>query len=146
MPGKSFCFTVRLLSFLFACFSENKIIADDQAVNHAFTNPVARQGADPWVIRWQTNYYFCQSHSDGVWVNRAVRLEDIGADNWKCVWRAPVGTSWSKQIWAPELHFLQGRWFIYVAADDGNNANHRMYVLEGTSADPQAPFNFKGKI
>jgi GH43 family beta-xylosidase len=44
------------------------------------------------------------------------------------------------------LHFLQGNWFIYVAADDGDNAHHRMYVLEGASDDPQAPFRFVGKI
>ncbi len=34
----------------------------------------------------------------------------------------------------------------YAAADDGDNAHHRMYVLENDSADPQAPFHFKGKI
>jgi GH43 family beta-xylosidase len=33
-----------------------------------------------------------------------------------------------------------------VAADDGDNANHRMYVLEGTTQNPQDPFTFKGRI
>ena len=122
------------------------LLAGDLAGKHFFTNPVVRQGADPWVIRWQTNYYFCQSHADGVWVNRAARLEDIGVDHWRCVWRPSAGTGRLKQVWAPELHFLQGRWFIYVAADDGDNANHRMYVLEGTTGDPQGPFKLKGKI
>jgi GH43 family beta-xylosidase len=41
---------------------------------------------------------------------------------------------------------LQGKWYIYVAADDGANPHHRMYVLQGTADDPQAPFTFKGKI
>jgi GH43 family beta-xylosidase len=128
----------------------NSVFADGEATNHVFKNPVVARGQDPWVIRWQTNYFLCQSRpdsgSDGVWVNRAARLEDIGVDHWQCVWHAPAGTAHSKQIWAPELHFLQDKWYIYVAADDGDNANHRMYVLEGSSADPQAPFNFKGKI
>jgi GH43 family beta-xylosidase len=144
MPG-IIRFTGWLLLFLLIYFNGNEIFAD--GINgHLFTNPVVAHGADPWVIRWQSNYYFCQSRPDGVWVNRATRLEDIGVDNWKCVWRAPAGTAYSKQIWAPELHFLEGKWFIYVAADDGDNANHRMYVLEGTTGDPQAPFQFKGKI
>lgn len=111
-----------------------------------FKNPVVARGADPWVIRWQTNYYLCQSRQDGVWVNRAERLEDIGVNHWKRVWQAPDEGPYSRQVWAPELHFLQGKWYIYVAADNGANANHRMYVLEGTSDDPQAPFTFKGKI
>ncbi len=127
----------------FAGFDQDEIFAAGQ---HTFTNPVVDRGADPWVIWWQTNYYFCQSHPDGVWVNRAARLEEIGKDHWQRVWRPAQGTAYSKQIWAPELHFLQGKWYIYVAADDGDNANHRMYVLEGTSCDPQKPFVLKGKI
>lgn len=146
MHGRIVRFTVRLLWIWLLGSSQAVVLAEGAAVGHTFKNPVVAHGQDPWVIRWQTNYYFCQSRPDGVWVNRAARLEDIGVDHWQCVWRPPAGTAYSKQIWAPELHFLQGKWFIYVAADDGDNANHRMFVLEGTSADPQAPFNFKGKI
>ena len=124
----------------------NPALGDASASNRFFKNPVLAHGQDPWVIRWQTNYFLCQSRDDAVWINRAERLEDIGVDHWKCVWRAPSGTSFSKQVWAPELHWLQGKWYVYVAADNGDNATHRMYVLEGTAADPQAPFTFKGKI
>jgi GH43 family beta-xylosidase len=126
--------------------SEAAEAATNSPPTRRFLNPVAPHGQDPWVIRWQTNYFFCQSRPDEVWINRSTRLEDIGQDHWKCVWRAPVGTAYSREIWAPELHFLQGKWYIYVAADDGNNANHRMYVLEGTTGDPQDPFRFLGKI
>jgi GH43 family beta-xylosidase len=120
-------------------------IADEVAAS--FTNPVVRRGADPWVILWQDSYYFCQSRGGlGVWVNKADRLQDIGELPWTQVWAPPPGTAWSREIWAPELHYLRGRWYIYVAADDGDNANHRMVVLEGTSQDPEAPFEFKGKI
>jgi GH43 family beta-xylosidase len=44
------------------------------------------------------------------------------------------------------LHLLDGRWYIYVAADDGDNRNHRMYVLRGDAEDPQKPFKLKGRI
>jgi GH43 family beta-xylosidase len=112
-----------------------------------FTNPVVASGADPWVIRHERHYFFCQSRrGTGVWVNKCDRLQDLGIDQWKVVWTPPAGTAYAKEIWAPELHFIQGKWWIYVAADDGNNANHRMYVLEGSSSDPQDPFTFKGKI
>ena len=137
---------VTICLLLFWGFTREKSLAGELGEKPTFTNPVVRQGADPWVIRWQTNYYFCQSRVGGVWVNRAARLEDIGVDDWQCVWRAPAGTAWSQPVWAPELHVLQGRWFIYVAADDGDNANHRMYVLEGLTSDPQGPYELKGKI
>lgn len=142
---RSRIYQITLVAFL-ALASVHSALADDAPTKRFFKNPVVARGADPWVIRWQTNYFLCQSRDNAIWVNRAARLEDIGVDNWKCVWRAPKGTNYSKQVWAPELHWLQDKWYVYVAADDGDNANHRMYVLEGTSADPQAPFTFKGKI
>ena len=111
-----------------------------------FTNPVVASGADPWVVRHGAHYYFCQSDRRSVRVNRSVRLQDLGTNQWKRVWTPPPGTAYSKELWAPELHHLQGRWWIYVAADDGDNVNHRMYVLEGSADDPQAPFTLKGRI
>ena len=43
-----------------------------------------------------------------------------------------------------ELHYLDGAWYVYVAMDDGNNKNHRMYVLKGTdSKDPTKPFKVR---
>lgn len=62
------------------------------------------------------------------------------------VWRPEQGTAYSQELWAPELHYIDGAWYIYVAADDGNNANHRMYVLKSTSGDPTKAFEFVGKI
>ena len=47
--------------------------------------------------------------------------------------RPPPNTHYSGGIWAPELHALEGRWYIYVAAEDPKHGNksHRMYVLGG---------------
>ncbi len=111
-----------------------------------FTNPVVASGADPWVIQREGFYYYCQSNRGSVRVNKCARLQDLGTNQWKTVWTPPPNMPYSKELWAPELHFLQGNWWIYVAADDGDNFHHRMYVLEGLPDDPQAPFRFKGKI
>lgn len=111
-----------------------------------FINPIAESGADPWVIRHEDAYLYCRSDGGRVWVNRSERLQDIGRGNGVVAWTPPHNTAWSKEIWAPELHRLNDAWYIYVAADDGNNHNHRMYVLERTGKDPLGPFDFKGKI
>lgn len=35
-----------------------------------------------------------------------------------------------RQVWAPELHFIDGLWYIYYSASNGDNKNHRNYVLQ----------------
>lgn len=111
-----------------------------------FTNPVIASGADPWVVQRKGQYFLCQSRRGAIWVNKFERLQDMGKRAAVRVWTPPPNTAYSRELWAPELHHLRGQWWIYVAADDGDNHNHRMYVLEGDAEDPQAPFTFKGKI
>ena len=42
---------------------------------------------------------------------------------------------------------IDGKWYIYYAADDGNSDNHQMYVLENTNKDPfKGEFVMKGRI
>lgn len=115
-------------------------------VEETFINPIVESGADPWVIFWENNYYYCRVNEDGISVSQTRRLQDIGQSPQIRVWTPPEGTSYSKGIWAPELHHLDGKWYIYFAADDGNNANHRMYVIEGDTQNPQGSYTFKGKI
>jgi GH43 family beta-xylosidase len=111
-----------------------------------FVNPVVPSGADPWVIRRGNAYYFCQSHDGAIWVGVTDRLERLGSCDWRLVWTPPLSSRYSQELWAPELHFLRGRWYIYVAADEGRNRGHRMIVLEGSRDDPQAPFVLKGVL
>lgn len=121
------------------------LLAVCAAAAQTFTNPIG-PGADPWVLRHDSQYLMCQSGGGNIRVSKAGRLEDIAGASRVNVWKAPATGMWSKELWAPELHRLDGKWYVYVAADDGDNANHRMYVLEGDTQDPQGAFTFKGKI
>ena len=65
--------------------------------------------------------------------------------------RPPPNTDHSADLWAPELHALYGRWFIYYAAGNPQlgNKSHRMYVLGGPPAeqDPcHGPWDFLGPV
>ena len=63
------------------------------------------------------------------------------------VWTPPSSGPYSHEIWAPELHFLNGKWYIYFAADAGTNQSHRVWVLENPSPDPlQGEWIMKGKL
>lgn len=113
-----------------------------------FYNVMMQDGADPWMVRHTDGYYYyTQTTGGNVKLWRSKTLTGIGAGESKTVWTPPAGTMYSSNIWAPELHYLDGKWYIYFAADDGSNENHRMYVLENPSSNPLAgEWTFKGKI
>jgi GH43 family beta-xylosidase len=54
----------------------------------------------------------------------------------------------SKHIWAPELHFLYGKWYIYYAGGEKEDIwKIRPYVLECQGSDPMNdPWIEKGKM
>ena len=109
---------------------------------------ISSSGADPWVIRHDDGYYYMTaSTNDDVTLWRSTSLTGIGGGEKKVIWTPPKSGPTSKNLWAPEIHWLNGKWYVYVAADDGDNANHRMYVLENASPDPfMGEFVMKGKI
>jgi len=114
--------------------------------DNSIRNPVSPNGADPWVTAREGWYYYSYSRANSVWVNRASRLQDAVQQTGKTVWTPSTGQPCSRDLWAPELHFLNGKWYIYVAADDGLNQNHRMVVLESATGDPQGSYILRGKL
>ncbi|HET7174238.1 MAG TPA: glycoside hydrolase family 43 protein [Nocardioidaceae bacterium] len=109
-----------------------------------FVNPIA-EGADPCVVRIGERYLWCQSEANvGVSLWTSDRLTTLGERH--VVWRAPADGPASRQVWAPELFFLDGRWRIYLAASDGRNRTHRSYVLTAESDDPLGPYRLGGPL
>ena len=60
----------------------------------------------------------------------------------------PTGQPYSYDLWAPELVYLRGDWYIYAAATSaaGDNATHRMYALKADTQDPQGAWTMMNKI
>lgn len=115
--------------------------------NQTFTNPLLPRGADPWSIYKNGFYYYTHTIGDSLVIWKTKDLAQLKTAERKTIFVPPKNTLYSKQLWAPELHFIDGKWYTYFAADDGVNENHRMYVLENTSADPlQGDWTFKGKV
>lgn len=119
---------------------------DAPLAENLFVNPVG-EGADPWVTRDPNSprYLWCLSEGNrAIAVHTSDHLESMGQKH--IVWEAPATGPYSKEVWAPELHFLDGRWYIYFAASDGNNANHLSYVLESKTEDPLGPYSLHGPL
>lgn len=117
-----------------------------------FKNPIVpvssgAGSADPSVVFKDGYYYYVKSENDAaIQVVKAKRLQDIGIEPRVTVYTPPSGQMYSKGLWAPEIQNINGKWYIYFAADDGNNNNHRMYVLESDTNDAQGSYTLKGKI
>lgn len=114
-------------------------------------------GCDPWFCEHDGRYYYCYSLGNGVGVKCADTLAQLFDSEGRRVYTAPQNCEYSSDYWAPELHFLDGRWYIYVCADDGKNENHRMfvlscdtpdggYVMEGKIADPSDRWAIDGTV
>jgi GH43 family beta-xylosidase len=107
-----------------------------------FTNPIA-EGADPWVLRHGDRYLWCFSEGNrGISVWTSDRLTSLGTRH--VVWQAPESGPFSREVWAPEMHHLDGKWYIYLAASDGKNENHLAYALESAGDDPLGPYQLHG--
>ncbi|QGY43666.1 family 43 glycosylhydrolase [Maribellus comscasis] len=88
---------------------ENKAVQIDET----FTNPVW-DGADPWLTKQGDNYIYCFSANNGISVSRSKLMTKKGEV--KEIWQAPQSGWNSNCIWAPEIHFIEGHWYVYYAA------------------------------
>lgn len=110
-----------------------------------FTNPIF-DGADPWVIHQDSVYYWCSSTGNGIEISKSYLLTSKG--NSKVVWHTP-DTGWNrKNIWAPELHFINGKYYVYYAGGrEGPPFTwQKAGVLESKTSDPLGEYEDKGML
>ncbi len=112
-----------------------------------FTNPLLEHGPDPWVIAQDGWYYYMNSMGKNITIWKTRDMTDLRDAGKTVVWTAPEKGPMSHDIWAPELHRFDGKWYLYFAADGGKNEGHRVYVLENEAADPTVgTWVMKGKV
>ena len=91
-------------------------------------------------------YYYMNTTGSNLTIWKTRSMAELASAEKKVVWRPPANGPYSRDVWAPELHFLRGKWYIYFAADAGTNASHRIWVLENDAEDPLAgEWQMKGK-
>lgn len=129
-----------LILFYLVCFS-------GVAQSKSFTNPLLPSGADPYSTFYNGHYWYTNTVGNKLVLWKTKNLAELSVAENKTIWTPPVDTAYSHEIWAPEVHFIDGKWYVYFAADDGNNDTHRMYVIENASEDPfEGEWIFRGKI
>ena len=96
--------------------------------------------ADPYVYKHTDGtYYFTASlpDYDGIALRKADKLFDLKDAPEKMIWKKHDKGIMSFHVWAPELHFIFGKWYIYFAAGDVDDIwAIRPYVLECLGDNP----------
>lgn len=115
------------------------------SVSDKFNNPLY-QGQDPFVTYKDGFYYFVSSSNldsnNKVYVSKSRTLLDQGE---KIMVFDSQGTQ--TRIFAPELFFFDGKWYIYYCADLKEfDYKHMATVLESVTDDPQGAYVDKGAI
>lgn len=106
----------------------------------SWTNPLVPQRADPWVIKHDDGFYYFIATApeyDRIELSRAASLAGLATAAPTVIWRKHESGPMSAHIWAPEIHFIDGKAYVYFAAGRAEAIwDIRMYVLENASAKP----------
>ena len=113
MKRMPFHTTALLRRFAAGCFLVAGMLSCS-APQATFTNPL-RDGADPWITKYDGRYYTCFKSGRGIAVTESDDMTRFERE--RVVWQPADSGAWNSfNIWAPELHRLRGKWYIYYAA------------------------------
>lgn len=105
-----------------------------------YNEPFICNRADPYIYRHiDKTYYFTASvpEYDRIILRKAHHIKALAYAEEKVLWRKHEKGKQSIHIWAPEIHYLWGEWFIYYAAGDVDDIwAIRPYVLKCKGSDP----------
>lgn len=105
-----------------------------------FNNPIAEQRADPWVHKTDAGEYYLIAtvpEYDRIVIRKAASINGLKEAKDKEIWHKHEKGVMGSHIWAPELHRIDGKWYVYFAAGESENIwNIRIWVLSNASANP----------
>lgn len=116
-----------------------------------YTNSIAEQRADPHIWKHTDGYYYFTATVpayDRIVLRRATTIQGLSSATETTVWTQHATGEMGAHIWAPEIHFIDGKWYVYFAAGAANDVwKIRPYVLECTAANPiSGTWTEKGRI
>ncbi|MEV8441803.1 family 43 glycosylhydrolase [Actinosynnema sp. NPDC051121] len=116
-----------------------------------YTNPLANQRADPHIFKHTDGYYYFTATApeyDRIVLRRATTIQGLATAPESVIWRKHSSGEMGAHIWAPEIHFINGKWYVYFAAGRTDDIwRIRPYVLENGSANPlDGTWTERGKV
>ncbi len=117
----------------------------NSSVTKTFSNPVW-DGADPWMVKQGADYIYCYSVNNSIILSKSSKMTQKG--ELKNIWTAPA-TGWNHScVWAPEIHFIANRWYVYYAAGVSGPPyiNQRTGVLRSKNEDVFSDYEDMGVL
>ncbi|MFV0131339.1 family 43 glycosylhydrolase [Streptomyces sp. HMX112] len=116
-----------------------------------YTNPLVNRRADPHIVKHTDGYYYFTAtvpEYDRIVLRRATTIQGLSTAPEKVIWTRHATGEMGAHIWAPEIHFIDGKWYVYFAAGRADDIwKIRMYALESSAANPlTGPWTEKGRI
>lgn len=105
-----------------------------------YNKPFILNRADPHVVKGENGVYYFTATSpdyDKIILRSADTIDGLQTAEEITVWERHENGIMASHIWAPELHFVMGKWYIYFAAGElPDKWAIRPYVLECNGTDP----------
>jgi len=106
--------------------------------------PLIQQRADPFILKHTDGYYYFTASVpayDRIEVRRARTIAELAAAPPVEVWHKPGEGPLSELIWAPEIHRIDGAWYVYFAAAPTRAIKddlfqHRIYAITAVADNP----------
>ena len=122
-------------------FAVNATTDTEPDSGYAWVNPLIPQRADPHVNLHSDGYYYLVAtvpEYDRIEMRRARTIGGLTTAEARTVWHRPSEGPMSGVVWAPEIHYIDGCWYLYfsgaTAGVPGNSI--RLYVLKNEAANP----------
>jgi GH43 family beta-xylosidase len=122
--------------------------------SRTFTNPINRNGPDPWLQQYNGSYYLATTTwNSTITMRRSTTLAGLATAADQVVFNLAGRASGCCNMWAPEFHLINGpngpRWYFYYTAGQNvadYNPTQRLHVLESAGTDPMGPYTFKADL
>ncbi|MFC7530949.1 family 43 glycosylhydrolase [Actinoplanes sp. GCM10030250] len=120
------------------------------AAARTFTNPIKRNGPDPW-LQYHNGYYYLATTTwnSTITMRRSATLAGLATASDQVIFNLSGRANGCCNMWAPEFHLINGRWYFYYTAGQNvsdYNPTQRLHVLESAGTDPMGPYTFKADL
>ncbi|MDS0526751.1 family 43 glycosylhydrolase [Clostridium sp. SHJSY1] len=105
-----------------------------------YSKPLIEQRADPYIYKHSDGYYYFTAtvpEYDKIVLRRSKTIEGLKDAEEFTIWTKHATGEMGSHIWAPELHYIDGKWYMYFAAGGAEDVwGIKPYVLECDGDNP----------
>ncbi|MCC8168425.1 MAG: family 43 glycosylhydrolase [Clostridiales bacterium] len=118
-------------------------------IDRPYRNPFILQRADPYIIKSEDGYYYFTGSYPMTWegdpngydrivLRRSHTLEGLADAEEIVVWKTRYKGKSHRFIWAPELHYIGGKWYLLFAASSTvrDRWDINCHIMQCQSQDP----------